>query len=342
MDRAGMKAAPDLKQVGARLNRGYMQNFIANPAAVHPGTTMPDVLASEPEEKRREISASISNYLLSLNDDGAAREEVPKADAKAGHELFHQVGCVACHSPRDEAGNETSPEGMVSLSHLPGKYRPYALGDFLFDPLKARPSGRMPDMNLTKAEAASIATYLEGESATPAPESRPPTADEVKAGKSDFKKYNCTACHQVDVHRVACHHVRTSARQARFNPRLPFRTTLRRREPGPGLPSQRDPEKGDPQCLGRPRTAVIRGRPDQDAADPTQLHRLPYPRRLWRGFPGPRRLFPLHPGSAGQRCADPAAAHPDRRETAAGMVEQGSLRPRVHQTLHAHAHAALR
>ena len=45
MDDTNMRAAPDLRQVGARLNSDYLQRFIADPATMHPGTTMPGMLA---------------------------------------------------------------------------------------------------------------------------------------------------------------------------------------------------------------------------------------------------------------------------------------------------------
>lgn len=191
-----MKAAPDLKRVGERLKFDYLQKFIADPAAMHPGSTMPGLLASESEESRKAISESIAHYLLSLQPPAGPREKAAKADAEKGRALFHGIGCIACHSPRDESGKEMSSSGDLSLSHVPAKFQAGALAEFLLDPLKVRPSGRMPDMNLSREEAASLAAYLMGEpSANPAQ-----TADVGKAaaGKMAFKKFNCTACHQLD------------------------------------------------------------------------------------------------------------------------------------------------
>lgn len=196
MDDSNMKAAPDLRQVGARLNPAYLQRFIADPAALHPGTTMPGMLSAETAASRRAISEAITHYLLSLQEPVSPAEKTPEGNAQAGHELFHSVGCIACHSPRDEAGKETSTAGDVSLAHVSAKYRPYALADFLLDPLKTRPSGRMPDMNLSKDEAASLASYLMD--GAPSPESKRPTAPQVAAGRAAFKQFNCASCHQLD------------------------------------------------------------------------------------------------------------------------------------------------
>ena len=194
MENKDMKEAPDLSNAGARLTREYMEKFIADPAAVHHGTTMPNVLASETPEKRAAIAGEIAAYLSSLKNGPEQCFPEGEIDPYDGKELFHSAGCVACHSPRDEAYREVLKEGVVSLSHLPGKHLPAALGDFLHTPLEIRPSGRMPDMKLTKMEAHSLAAFLEGENKTkPAPPDEP---SRIWAGRKAFESHNCTACHQ--------------------------------------------------------------------------------------------------------------------------------------------------
>lgn len=194
MDGKDMKEAPDLSNAGARLTREYMEKFIADPAAVHHGTTMPNVLASETPEKRAAIAGDIAAYLTSLKSGPVPAFPEGEIDPYDGKELFHSAGCVACHSPRDEAYREVLKDGVVSLSHLPGKHLPAALGEFLHAPLAIRPSGRMPDMKLTKMEAHSLAAYLEGENKTkPA---QPADAARIDAGRKAFQAHNCTACHQ--------------------------------------------------------------------------------------------------------------------------------------------------
>ena len=54
----------------------------------------------------------------------------------------------------------------VPLGHVAAKYSAKSLGEFLFQPLRVRSSGRMPDMKLTPAESLAIAGYLVGETAT--------------------------------------------------------------------------------------------------------------------------------------------------------------------------------
>jgi mono/diheme cytochrome c family protein len=194
MDSSNMKEAPDLLNAGSRLTREYMEKFIADPAATHHGTTMPNVLASESPEKRAEIAGDIAAYLTSLKNGPPPTFPEGEIDPYDGKELFHSIGCVACHSPRDEAYREVLKEGVISLTHLPGKHLPAALGDFLHTPLEIRPSGRMPDMKLTKMEAHALAAYLEGENKTkPSP---PAVAARIDAGRKAFQTHNCIACHQ--------------------------------------------------------------------------------------------------------------------------------------------------
>lgn len=187
-----MKMAPDLRTAGSRLSGDYLQQYIANPHGLNPGTTMPDVLAGLTEEKRREVSESISHYLRSL----VAQDEVEKeeGDAGEGREIYHKVGCVACHSPRDDQGGELRDTGVISLKHVGAKYHEGALAQFLMDPLAVRPSGRMPNLKLTSSEAAALEAYLGGGRKMTR---EPATPEKVALGRANFEKYNCVACHDM-------------------------------------------------------------------------------------------------------------------------------------------------
>lgn len=189
-----MKEAPDLRTAGSRLSPAFIKRFVADPSGVHPGTTMPGVLGALTPEKRDEAAESISYYLSSLKNTSSPDTSATVGDPEVGKELFHSIGCVSCHSPRDESGNEIRKDGVVTLSHLSGKFKPGELAAFLHAPLKVRPSGRMPDMKLSKSEAASLASYLGG--TTVVEPIQPTDADRIAAGKKAFETNNCTACHQ--------------------------------------------------------------------------------------------------------------------------------------------------
>ena len=240
---------PDLKNVTKRADPAYLARFIAKPHDMKPGTMMPDQMAWMSEKKRDEVSGLILAFLDSLSEVVPTEDDVKTgiADGESiqrGNELFHSVGCVACHGPQmrmsvdalqhqvSESSNQGSssvnPFHFVSLGEIHSKYHQETLTQFLEDPLQARPSGRMPNLNLTHWEAQDIAAYLmslqkdsvndAGEKSLSGKESASPATqlkltdqsvvnlrnsgwqsdESVEAGKQWFTDLNCVRCHEVD------------------------------------------------------------------------------------------------------------------------------------------------
>lgn len=218
-DSALQKSAPDLANVGARVSPEYLRRFLASPSSAHPGTTMPDLLASRPEAERDRIAEALTHFLVAQSKDVFRFDADQPIDRQEGRALFHSVGCVACHGPKealDDSPNETErdersdaseeDEGAVAqtatrphavpLSHVAAKYSADSLSAFLFQPLRVRPSGRMPDMKLTPAESLALAGYLTGEeSATVS--ALVPDPQLVKEGAERYRELNCSACHSL-------------------------------------------------------------------------------------------------------------------------------------------------
>ena len=155
-----VRRAPILSWSGGRINPHYIERFIADPLRVKPGTTMPDVMTAASTDERREAAEEITHYLVSLSDRSFTIQALDREAAAAGRELFHSVGCVACHSPRNDAGLEVLPDRSVPLGILEHKYNLDGLVSFLKNPHEVRPAGRMPNMRLTHWEAIDIAHYL--------------------------------------------------------------------------------------------------------------------------------------------------------------------------------------
>lgn len=190
------RAAPDLAEVGGRVDPEYLKRFLVSPEAAHPGSTMPDVLAGEPADERAKIAEALTHFLAAQSPKKFERQAVDAKDAVAGKALFHSVGCVTCHAPRDDAGKELPRDGAIGLSHAPAKYSAAALAEFLFQPHRVRPSGRMPDMKLTPTEAKAVAGYLLG--ATDAkPAAFQSDAKLAALGKQHFERLNCASCHKL-------------------------------------------------------------------------------------------------------------------------------------------------
>ena len=166
---ASSRKAPRLSAVGGRVTPDYLQAFIQAPHQVKPGTLMPDLLGHLGAEEKKKVAESITHYLVSINRGGAAfKLGAPDAvAAEQGEQLFHSVGCVACHAPRDPAGVELLRESSVPLGNLEKKYSYKSLSEFLKRPHAIRPSGRMPDLRLPGHEVERITHYLLRNTAVP-------------------------------------------------------------------------------------------------------------------------------------------------------------------------------
>ena len=191
------KQAPNLAWGSGRINPNYLERFIADPQHVKPGTTMPDVMGALSPDARRAAAREIVHYVVSLGEATFRTQPLDAQAAKRGGELFHSVGCVACHSPRNENGVERLPKDSVPLCVLQQKYNLDGLVAFLEDPHAARPSGRMPNMQLSHWEAVDIAQYLlngSKERGTSAPAFQLDVALAEK-GKLRFSELRCDRCH---------------------------------------------------------------------------------------------------------------------------------------------------
>lgn len=150
------KQAPILDEVGRRVRVEYLRQFITDPRQTKPGTTMPNLLAGLPENERAATVEALVHFLAST---GSVVEVAPdRKFARHGQDLFHQVGCTACHAPR--VGGPLNGTISVPLGDLALKYSIDSLIRFLKNPLHVRPSGRMPGPNLKDDEVRDIAHYL--------------------------------------------------------------------------------------------------------------------------------------------------------------------------------------
>ncbi len=204
-ERLAPKQGPILNGVGSRLDADQLWLFIRSPQYRKKGTQMPGMFAGE-EGDAAKVEALVE-YLSSLKQD---TPKMPAGDGAHGKELYHKVGCVACHEP----GSDFRPEKVPAEMEVekPGNasvpiafadvYDVNSLAYFLKNPLAHRPSGRMPDMRLTDQEAADIAAYLhvgrQPEKATERAALKIPPQG-IEKGKQTFQAMGCTSCHQSEV-----------------------------------------------------------------------------------------------------------------------------------------------
>ena len=239
-------SAPDLSDAGHRLGGEWVADYLLDPHGEIAGTRMPAALWALDDSTRKEKADAIALFLgtqqipLSLpRANGAApvlHEFWNKGQADHGQELYHSIGCVACHavdpdyeamdtpaSSMDRLLEQLDPEEIEELgltrqlrpvpsipaflpgkrSHLGAKYSKQSLTLFLLDPHRVRPSGRMPSLRLTPSEAADLSAYLIGDSRKRSSfkpltkQELPSVAERISEGRVAFKQFGCVNCHQI-------------------------------------------------------------------------------------------------------------------------------------------------
>ena len=200
------RRGPELAGLTRRAQAEWVRKFLTDPATARPGTAMPQLL---PAGKPEDIDA-VLHYLGSLKPAPAPKAKPPgHVNGDRGGELFHTVGCVACHAPEKRF---TPPEGApkdadfshrsVALPKLAEKYSLASLAAFISDPLTVRPDGRMPHLALSEDDAVDIAGYLlrfAGSDGKTASGLDPFTPDKALAerGRAIAAAARCSACHQL-------------------------------------------------------------------------------------------------------------------------------------------------
>ena len=177
-ERLQSKQAPHLGAKGVPLTPQFIRSYLNDPHSQGQGRTMPDVLHGLAGGEKETVVDSLVHYLVSQQSkDYAASTGLDEFKLEKGRQLFHSVGCVACHAPQESLEELTSPTikapefsaaglgnrfsgASVPFGNLAQKTSVEALAGFLENPLTTRPSGRMPSFGLTSAESHAIALYL--------------------------------------------------------------------------------------------------------------------------------------------------------------------------------------
>ena len=199
LEPAGRIEGPDLSLASHRLRREWLEAFLAAPLEVHPDGRMPDPWAGQDAAARAEAAAALADLLEARR--GAFEAPGPTGDPRAGERLFHTVGCFACHGPRAESElGDAVPEveGLVSLDAVPAKYTGAGLADFLLQPLEHRPGGLMPDLHLSREEAADVAAYLLEGSDAPWASALADQRPSPTKGLLLWESAGCASCHALD------------------------------------------------------------------------------------------------------------------------------------------------
>ncbi len=167
------KPGPDLTKVASKLDEEWVANWIRDPRAVKPSTWMPKVWYNSnnsaeeegfPVRNEVEIDAVVAYLFASSEDHEFAVSSPPRGDAANGEQLVESVGCLACHITGDEGRDVAGPRRTFGqpLQALGSKTSYEWIFDWVRDPKHYSSETYMPDMRLTDAEVADVATYLDG------------------------------------------------------------------------------------------------------------------------------------------------------------------------------------
>ncbi len=187
VERLAPRTGPDLSRIGARYEPRALRRFLLRPHATQPGTPMPDLLSGFAQDERERAADELVQYLASLGGPFDGRPtSIDIGTLERGRQLYHSVGCIACHAPQEGADELLDPlwrpsaprgparsddqppyvrpgtpaPGQVPLGELTARTNVPALAAFLADPLSIRADGFMPALGLASDEAHAIAAYL--------------------------------------------------------------------------------------------------------------------------------------------------------------------------------------
>ena len=163
------KPGPTLTHIGSKLSEDWVKTWIRNPKAVKATTWMPRVWynsnSSSPEDAvRNEVEINATVAYLFANDTELRPETAnpPRGDAKRGEQVVKTVGCLGCHVVDEKTRAEAGPHRTFGqpLQNIGNKTSYEWLFDWVRDPKHYNPATYMPDLRLTDAQVADVATYL--------------------------------------------------------------------------------------------------------------------------------------------------------------------------------------
>ena len=232
------KPGPILTKIDSKLSLDWVKNWIRNPRAVKPTTWMPRFFYnsnnSSPEDAVRnevEIDAIVSYLFANTDKYEPAVKNPPHGDAKNGEQIVKSIGCQGCHVVGEGKRSEIGPRRTFGqpLENIGNKTSYEWIYNWVRDPKHYSPATYMPNLRLTDAQVADVATYLStlkgsaGDPRKASPDSK--TADEVlldylknvmplddararmakmnaqqkqiELGQRAISRYGCFSCHEI-------------------------------------------------------------------------------------------------------------------------------------------------
>src|SRR5436190_808874 len=163
------KPGPILTRIDSKLTPDWVKTWVRNPRAVKPTTWMPRIWynsnSSSPQDAVRnevEINAAVS-YLFANSEKWEPAVKSPsRGNAKDGEKIVKSIGCQGCHVVGEGSREEAGPHRTFGqpLENIGAKTTYDWVFNWVRDPKHYNPNTYMPNLRLTDAQAADVATYL--------------------------------------------------------------------------------------------------------------------------------------------------------------------------------------
>ncbi|MGE5851267.1 MAG: c-type cytochrome, partial [Candidatus Methylomirabilota bacterium] len=188
--------APDLSNVGVKLQRPWLETFLRQPHRIRPTGYVPLSRSRMPDFRlSAEESRQLAAYLDRLRPKAEPRVGGFPAPAEwAGEKLFLQLACRACHT-FEGRGGQSGPD----LSAVPQRLQTPWVAHYILDPQAIDPRSPMPRPGVTPGEAWALTATLQGGTAASSPGiARASEGEEEQAtrGATLFRELACRACHR--------------------------------------------------------------------------------------------------------------------------------------------------
>ncbi len=163
------KPGPILTKIDSKLTPEWVKTWIRNPRAVKPATWMPRIWynsnSSTPQDAVRnevEINAVVTYLFANAEKHEFAVKNPPRGDAKSGEQIVKSIGCQGCHVVGEGSRSEAGPRRTFgqALENIGNKTTYEWVFNWVRDPKHFNPNTYMPNLRLTDAQAADVATYL--------------------------------------------------------------------------------------------------------------------------------------------------------------------------------------
>jgi mono/diheme cytochrome c family protein len=163
------KPGPILTKIDSKLSPEWVKTWIRNPRAVKPTTWMPrfwyNSNNSSPEDAVRnevEIDAIAAYLFANAEKHEFAVKSPPHGNAKNGEEIVKSIGCQGCHVVGEGAREAAGPRRTFGqpLENIGNKTSYEWIYNWVRDPKHYSPATYMPNLRLTDAQVADVATYL--------------------------------------------------------------------------------------------------------------------------------------------------------------------------------------